>query len=318
MTDDHIGDLTAMLFAQGEWSLPAGWDVTAGLSMNHEALHFMRLYPAPPAVFSRKYPLVLSPRLAVAKNITGDILAYTSVSRGFSPPSVAELLPSTGVLNKSLQAEQGLNYEAGSKGYLWKHHFYYDVTAFMLRLTQSISLRRDSSGADYFVNAGSGWQKGIEASVTWAIYRSRAAFIHRTDAWASADLMDFRYGSYRSGTEDYAHRTMPGTPPITLAAGIDAAARQGLDAHVTWQHSGRIPLNDANTAYSAPYDLLGCRVSWTRPVGRQVDLVFSVSGDNLLNETYSLGDDINAAAGRYYNVAAPANFYGSLQIKWTF
>jgi iron complex outermembrane receptor protein len=318
MTDDHIGDVTAMGFAQGEWTFPGGWDATAAVSLNHERLRFTRLYPRPVAVFTRRYRLILSPRLALAKKITRDILGYLDVSRGFSPPSVAELLPSTAVLNTTLQAEQGLNYELGTKGYLLHHRLYYDVGAFVLRLTQSISERRDSSGADYFVNAGDGWQKGLEGSLTLAVYHSRAAFVKSLSCWLSADVMDFRYGDYSNASGHYSGLRMPGTPPFTAAAGLDMAAAHGLQAHLSWQHAAAIPLNDANSVEAAPYDLVGCRLSWTKPVTGGVSLLVSASGDNLLNETYSLGDDINAAAGRYYNVAAPANFYGSLQIKWSF
>ncbi|MCH5683606.1 hypothetical protein LWM68_04585 [Niabella sp. W65] len=31
--------------------------------------------------------------------------------------------------------------------------------------------------------------------------------------------------------------------------------------------------------------------------------------DNLLNENYSLGNDINAVSGRYYNAAPRRNYY---------
>jgi iron complex outermembrane receptor protein len=31
--------------------------------------------------------------------------------------------------------------------------------------------------------------------------------------------------------------------------------------------------------------------------------------DNALDETYSLGNDLNAIGGRYYNAASPRNYY---------
>jgi iron complex outermembrane receptor protein len=46
--------------------------------------------------------------------------------------------------------------------------------------------------------------------------------------------------------------------------------------------------------------------------------VLSAGGDNLLDETYSLGDDVNASGGRYYNVAPGINFYTNLQIRFLF
>jgi iron complex outermembrane receptor protein len=40
--------------------------------------------------------------------------------------------------------------------------------------------------------------------------------------------------------------------------------------------------------------------------------------ENILNETYSLGNDINAAAGRYYNAAAKRNYYVGLSLQWDY
>ena len=37
--------------------------------------------------------------------------------------------------------------------------------------------------------------------------------------------------------------------------------------------------------------------------------------DNLLNVTYSLGNDINAAGNRYYNAAAGRNYYLGLRFS---
>ena len=38
-------------------------------------------------------------------------------------------------------------------------------------------------------------------------------------------------------------------------------------------------------------------------------LNFYVGAENLLNERYSLGNDINALGGRYYNAAPARNFF---------
>jgi iron complex outermembrane receptor protein len=35
---------------------------------------------------------------------------------------------------------------------------------------------------------------------------------------------------------------------------------------------------------------------------------------NLLNEKYSLGNDLNAIGNRYYNAAAPRNYYVGLKV----
>jgi iron complex outermembrane receptor protein len=37
--------------------------------------------------------------------------------------------------------------------------------------------------------------------------------------------------------------------------------------------------------------------------------------DNLLNQTYSLGNDINGFGGRYFNVAAGRNYFAGVKYK---
>ncbi|MEQ9413093.1 MAG: hypothetical protein RIF39_04650 [Cyclobacteriaceae bacterium] len=44
-----------------------------------------------------------------------------------------------------------------------------------------------------------------------------------------------------------------------------------------------------------------------------IPINFFAGGDNLLDKTYSLGNDLNAFGGRYFNAAAGRNYYAGLQ-----
>lgn len=306
-TETRINDFAGLLFAQGELTFGRGWDVSGGISLYHETLGFTGLYPSPVTRFDKRYHEVLSPRIALSRKVAPGILVYANVSRGFSPPSVSEILPSTTVLNTALQAEEGLDYELGSKGTLAGGRLYYDGNLFLMTLHQTITVRRDTSGADYFVNAGSALEKGAELSANYILYRAPGGFLTEADLWGSFSWLDFRYRHYLSDGKDYSGHRVPGAAPLTVAAGLDLVSRPGLRMHLTWQHTGKIALDDANSQYGKAYDLLGARLSYDLALGARTGLRLSVEGDNLLNETYSLGNDINAAAGRYYNAAAKRN-----------
>lgn len=306
-TEYRINDFTGLLFAQGALSFGHGWDLSAGLSMYHEHIRFTSLYPAPIDFFHKKYHEVLSPRIALSKKITPAILVYANLSDGFSPPSVSEVLPSTNILNTSLEAEKGVNYELGSKGSIFNGRLYYEGSVFLFRLHQTITVRRDASGADYFVNAGSALEKGAELSVSEVLYQAPHRFLTRAEFWAAGSYLDFRYRHFLSEGEDYSGHRIPGSAPLTLSGGLDLATRIGLAWHLTWQHTNRIALDDANSQYAGSYDLVGARVSWEKNLGLRTRLTLSVSGDNLLNQRYSLGNDINAVGGRFYNAAPGAN-----------
>lgn len=305
-TDYRIRDFTALVFAQGVLGFGGGWKLTGGVSVYHEDLALRSLYPAPVRLFTKQYHEVLSPRIAVLKKITPAVLVYGQLSKGFSPPSVSEVLPSTSVVNTALQAEEGIDYELGSKGSLVNGRLYYEASVFLFRLRRTITVRRDSSGADYFVNAGNARQKGAEASLSYILYEAPHATVSRASLWLSAGYLDFRYGHYLTDGKDYSGNRVPGVAPVTLAGGLDLDTRMGLKAYVTWQHTGRILLDDAGTERAAPYELLGVRLAYDRSLGHHASLTVAVRGSNLLNERYSLGDDINAIGGRYYNAAAGA------------
>ena len=82
----------------------------------------------------------------------GALNIYSSISKGFSPPTTAELLPTGGAINLGLNEEEGINYDLGIRGSLKKLNI--DINVFHFNLKQTIVQRRDSSGGDYFVNAG--------------------------------------------------------------------------------------------------------------------------------------------------------------------
>ena len=52
------------------------------------------------------------------------------------------------------------------------------------------------------------------------------------------------------------------------------------------------------------------------PLFRKLSLNFFAGVDNALNAKYSLGNDINAAGGRYYNAAATANYFIGLSVNF--
>ncbi len=314
MSSHRVNESTGFLFAQAQWMLPHNWKINAGLSLNHRRLYFVQDFPSPAVSFNKKSHLIAVPRIVLSKKIGSDHLAYADWSKGFSPPTVPELLPSTNHLNLRLEAEKGMQYEIGSKGYFFRRRLYYDVSLFFMQLTQSIALRRDSSGADYFQNAGGVHKKGLELALRYALLDEGNSFLRRVGLWNSLTLFDFSYKDYVTGDKNYSGNTMPGTAPFTLVAGVDVHTNIGLNAYLTWQHTSDIPLNNENTVYGAAYDLLGFRAAYQKMLNGAIALRIAAGGDNLLNEKYSLGDDINAYGGRFFNAAPTVNFYVNIGI----
>ncbi len=307
-TFDRVKALTAFVFAQADFQFKHNWEVNFGVSINHRNLHFERLIPVQAADFHFKNHPVWAPRIVLSKKFTKNNLFFVGVSRGFSPPTVAEILPSTAELNRDIRAEKGLQYEVGNKGSLYGDRLHYDLSLFVTRLNQSISSRKDASGADFFVNAGHALQKGLELSVKVMLLKRPLALISQIDTWGSLTLFDFKYKDYQVYDKDFSGNRFPGSAKTNLAAGVDLQTRFLLQAHLTYQKTSKIPLNDANTVYARDYDLLGLQLSYPFKIGRDLGIEIFAGGENLLDQIYSLGDDINAFGGRFYNRAPRINF----------
>ncbi len=313
-TDDKINNWQYMIFAQADLKLPHGWIVTAGVSYNKSSVQFTRLSNVPPTLQSRTFENKLPPRLAVLKKITETISVYGSVARGFSTPAVSELLRSDGVIGANLQPEDGIDYEIGTRGNLLHDKLYFDVNAFFYHLKNTIVQRIDTNGVFYDVNAGSTRQNGIEAYLSYQLIDHPQHVINSAKLWISYAWDDFHYVNFKQDSTDYSGNKMPGVAPQVVTAGFDMSLKMGFYTNITYSYSDPIKLNDANTDHAGSFNLLGGRIGYRKTVKRKFSLQVFAGGDNLFNIKYSLGNDINAAAGRYYNAAPGINFFAGISV----
>lgn len=313
LTDDDINNWMYSVFTQGSLVLAHNWNVAAGVSVNKSSVEILRL-SVPSSVPNKKtYNGEWAPRLAVSKKLFNHLVVYGSVAKGFSSPTVMELLPSTSTINTELEAEHGVNYEVGVKE-SWKN-LYVEVNAFDYCLKDAIVQRRDSSGADYFINAGSTKQQGVESQVHYQLVDNSNHFLTNAKVWISYTYNNFWYEYFKQVTADYSGKQLPSVAPHTIAAGLDMITKPGLYANLTYFYSDPIALNDANTTYASSYNLLGARVGWENRILKKINFDLFAGADNLFNVKYSLGNDINASGGRYYNEAPGVNYFAGILLK---
>jgi iron complex outermembrane receptor protein len=99
-----------------------------------------------------------------------------------------------------------------------------------------------------------------------------------------------------------------------LVTGVDFTLKKGWYANVMLNYTDHIPVNDANSEFAKEYQALSARIGKRQKVWRFENVDFFVGVDNALNQVYSLGNDLNALGGRYYNAAPGRNFYGGITI----
>jgi iron complex outermembrane recepter protein len=315
-TDDRLNNWTYMAFAQADLKLKDGWTVTAGASFNVNALNITRVSVRPPAEHSIRFDNKVTPRIALLRKITADISVYASAERGFSTPTVQELEKSNGVVGPPLQPEDGINYEGGFRGAVLKGKLFFDVDAFFFHIRNAIVQRIDSFGVSYSVNAGSTDQHGLESLVSYQAVDDPTGFVRHLRLFVSDTWHDFHYSNFIQDTSNFSGHRLPSVPPQLLVAGLDVLLRAGFYANVTYTYSGHVALNDANTAWAGSYNLMGGRLGYRRFLaGGRLRFDVYAGVDNAFNAIYSLGNDFNAAAGRYYNAAPGRNYYSGLSLN---
>lgn len=306
-SNDEINSMSAIVFSQIEFFLPHEFFLTLGGSLNLFHVNYDRLSDTPPFHNKRNFDPEISPRIALLKKLNSNISIFGSISQGFSPPTVAELYPSTATFNDQLNPEKGTNYELGLHSTWLNNTFKFDVTGYSFQLRETIVVRRTSDGADYFVNAGSTSQKGIEVNVSYnGASEDRSISF---SPWLSYTYNHYRFSDYMQDVNDYSGNELTGVPSSVLVGGIDFRMNAGLYGNINYTYTSELPLDDANTAFADPYNLLGMKIGYRFTLNK--NFVIDVFGgvDNLLDEKYSLGNDLNAFGGRYYNAAPLRNFY---------
>jgi iron complex outermembrane receptor protein len=311
-SDDNLNMWQYMIFAQVDLKLPHGWIITSGVSLNKSSLQLIHLSSRPSTTQKRVFENKLPPHIAILKKIAKDVSVYGSIARGFSPPIVSEILRSDGLFGTNLQPEDGIDYEAGIKGTVLDNKMYFDISGFLFDLKNTIVQRIDTNGIFYYVNAGSTKQNGIETFVSYQLADKPNQFINSAKIWISYAWHDFHYGSFKQGSTDYSKNKLPGVAPEVVVAGLDVASKTGCYINVTYNYTDRIALNDANLNYASSYNLLGTRLGYKKDFHGKIKAEIFAGADNLFDTKYSLGNDINAAAGRYYNAAPGRNYYAGI------
>ena len=315
-TNDDIDISTYSLFTQASIDFGKDWSFVAGTSLNRSSVSIRRLNVYPVVPLKRIYRNEFAPRVSVVKQFGKFFSLSGSFSQGFSPPSISELLPSTGEISTFLEAERGNNYELGARLNLLKSTLQIDLTGFYFRVKGALVVRRDINNADFFVNAGDTKQRGIEGSVQYLLKsRTESPLVSLVTIRSSHSLYRFTFGSYQKDITDYSGNRLPGVPGYTGSLNIDVESKKKIIFSISLFRASSLYLNDANTVKDQPYTLVGSRLNYKVIEAKRLSFTLYGGVDNLFDEAYSLGNDINAAGGRFYNTAPGRNWYAGLRVS---
>ncbi len=314
--DDEIGATQYNAFVQTDISLAEDFIINAGLSYNNYNYGFTRLNKRPVSTTNKTFNPVVVPRISLLKKIGVDYSLYSTVSKGYSPPTIDEIVPSAGIFNATLDAEKAINYEIGARGEMIKSKLFAEASYYIFYLSNTIVTRRDASGADYFVNTGKTKQNGFEASVNYYPVRNVTGFLREFKIWINYTSINAKFRTYQQGAVDYSGNKLTGTPPNVFVCGADVNTGISLYANLTYSYTDMLPLNDANTFFATQYNLLFGRIGYKKVLNKIVEAELYFSFDHSFNTPFSLGNDLNAAGNRFFNPSAPENYYGGVKLKF--
>lgn len=316
---DKLRATQGFLFQQAEWQGSEKLLITLGLSENFSSFEIDRLVDAAGGdlgLQKRNFDPIVVPRLAFNYLLTLSSSLFTSISSGFSPPTIDEVRTNEGSLNLDLEAEKGLNTEIGYR--LGKERLNVEATAFYFQLKQTITTYTNEQGVVLFRNAGATDQKGIEASIDYALIQNNNSFLRDLKIGTAFTGHYFKFKDYQKQDNDFSGNDLTGVSPNTLVSRIDFRSAPGIYFNFTHQFTDEIPLNDANTVYQDSYNLVNLRFGWAKWLGKSWELEAFGGVDNLLNESYSLGNDLNPFGGRYYQPAPTRNWYGGIKAAFNY
>jgi len=272
-------------------------------------------FPVVIAEQTKTFDAQFMPRAALSYLFTQHLSARASVSRGYSPPTLAEIRATDNVINVNLQPETGWNYETGLRYQTTDQRIFIDLTGFYYNKRNTIVSRMNDDETQYFVNAGATKQWGLETSLSaWLIPQNTSNFIRGLLLNNSYTLSHFKFDDYLVNNVNLSGNDLTGVPKAVVVTGLEFLLPKGLYVFVQHNYTSKIPLTDANTVYAAKYHLLQGKIGCKSIRIGKVPVEIFAGADNILNQKYSLGNDLNAVGGRYFNAAATRNYYGGLSM----
>lgn len=315
---DEMTNTESMLFLNGSYRPTDFWTFTAGASLHSLTYDINRTVDEinnNPQQFKKQFDNVFSPRVSVSRRFNNGMNAHFSISNGFSAPTTSEVRTNEGSLNEDLEAEKGTNYELNFRGSIGVKGLSFDLSLFHFDLDQSITTYTDPNGVVLFRNSGSLNQNGLELQVLKKWFFGAESFFDQITSTLAYTHHAFEFGTYSSGGDDFSGNDLTGTAPNVVGFSTDLSFGDGFYLNTSYQYTDEIPLNDENTVYADAFHQVSAKLGYNIENAGKIGLSVFVGVNNLLNEKYSLGNDLNAFGGRYFQPAPDRNFYFGLKMN---
>lgn len=275
------------------------------LSLNSNAYEWERLFPRNENGNSR-FKNQWLPNFGFSYILGKGFSVRAKVGKGNSAPTNEEIRASDQQFNNELRPEYGWNKEAGIRKQ-FGNSLFVEGSYFDFRMKDAIVRRQNDAGQEFFVNSGATVQKGVEVLLESNSFNLKNNIFSELKFRFSGSFYRFIFENYRQNDSDFSGNDLTGVPRTTVNSLVNFILFKKLSVDYSHFYTSKIPLNDANSVWSEP-SLVG-NIQFRFPFEldkTKVNLFLQIQ--NLYNEEYVSGFDINAFGNRYYNPAAKRNF----------
>ncbi len=283
----------------------------AGISLNYYSYHFRDS-----TKLKKHFDPQWMPRLALSYALSHKFILRTSVSRGYSPPTTAEIRPSDNNIYTNLQAETGVNVEFGARYFEAANRFWLDLAVYNYKLHNAIVRQQNTSGTEYFVNAGGTNQTGVELQAFYMIISpGKKMLISKLQVNNSISFNDFTFRDYIIAGANYSNNKITGVPDHNFVSSVLMEIKNAAYLFIQHNYTSELPLNDANTVEASHYNLVQLKLGYPFSLRSHYSMEIYAGVDNLFDQRYSLGNDLNAAGNRFYNAAPRRNYFAGIRFN---
>lgn len=313
---DDLNNTRASLFYRAMLRLYQRWTLEASLGLNHAEIDYVSYVEQTiESTGQISFGRIWMPRLAMAYLLSDDVALRASVSKGYSPPTLAEVRSSDNTINTELAPESGINYEVGLRWESPQRRITTDISLYHYTMDNGIVRQLRANGDEYFVNAGEIEQQGLELALeAYLITPKSDGFIQSLFLQSGLSYNHYRFGSYQVDDNDYSGNPVTAVPDWVWSNNLWFSFGNQLGLNISHHYTDKIPLNDGNTVFSDQFHLVQIKGMWQHRLSSSLQMSLFVGVDNVFNEDYSLGNDINAFGNRYFNPAPDRNYYAGFRI----
>jgi len=254
----------------------------------------------------------VSPMIGITWKQAEQTHLYANISTAFETPTTTELAnPDGGGFNRSLEAQESVNYEIGLKGRGDRYRF--QAALFHIDVDNELVPFElaGQPGRTFYENAGSSDRDGLEVSYS----RQLGSQFSLTTAYTYSDFVFERF-SDDSG-DVYDGNRIPGIPEQLFYLDVDWVARSGFYAKWDVTYTGEMFADNGNETRVDAFTVSNLRFGHNAMYDNW-EVVSFLGINNLFDESFNDNIRINAFGGRYFEPAAERNAYIGLTLRRSF